>query len=295
MSKRRRTNPAPSKSSQQGPCQSSFAYEIVSTGRVKKSMIALFSIPEEQDECPLTLELIKESKLSFLDTTFCEERPLHSKLTLPCGHSFHSLSLLYSLCKNSMRCPCCRQGHEGKADPKCLPVHIRGAISERVETEEASDALEMESLFLPYSMLAESGSLIFIIKLFETTTSANPLYTFSCLINATDDRNYIARCDYRSLSEAFSCAGAMQLAVHLHLDIMNSTINIDCSRVFEVKEGVSIQESLGPVNPILENREVEAVMMGRTNSFQISSENKHITNIIWKSNQHFMQIVANAV
>ena len=36
-------------------------------------------------------------------------------------------------------------------------------------------------------------------------------------------------------------------------------------------------------------------MMGRTNSFQISSENKHITNIIWKSNQHFMQIVANAV
>ena len=36
-------------------------------------------------------------------------------------------------------------------------------------------------------------------------------------------------------------------------------ININCNGVFDVKEGVSVQESLGPVNPNLENQDVQAV------------------------------------
>ena len=44
----------------------------------------------------------------------------------------------------------------------------------------------MESVVLPYSLLAVSDSLIFIIKLFETTTSTNPLYALGCLINTND-------------------------------------------------------------------------------------------------------------
>ena len=51
---------------------------------------------------------------------------------------------------------------------------------------QASDALEVESVVLPYSLLAVSDSLIFIIKLFETTTSTNPLYALGCLINTND-------------------------------------------------------------------------------------------------------------
>ena len=47
--------------------------------------------------------------------------------------------------------------------------------------------------------------------------------------------------------------------MHLHLDVQNTMININCNGVFDVKEGVSVQESLGPVNPNLENQDVQAV------------------------------------
>ena len=69
-----------------------------------QSIEVTLSIPNEDDECPLTLDPIKDSHVSFLPgAVFCKAKPLHSKLTLPCGHSFHSLSLLYSWCRNGMR------------------------------------------------------------------------------------------------------------------------------------------------------------------------------------------------
>jgi hypothetical protein len=79
-----------------------------STAR-RHSVLITLSIPTDDEECPLTLESIAESNLPCLPgVSFLRERPLHTKLTLPCNHSFSAISLVYSFCKNSMTCPCCR-------------------------------------------------------------------------------------------------------------------------------------------------------------------------------------------
>ena len=58
----------------------------------------------------------------------------------------------------------------------------------------------------------------------------------------------------------------------VHLDAQNTMININCNGVFDVKERVSVQESLGPVNPNLENQEVQAVVMERTSQCKPEKE-----------------------
>ena len=108
------------------------AYEL--TSKKKHSVSVRISVPDKEDECPLNLEPIATSRVDFLkDASFFEERPLHTKLTLPCGHGFYILSIIYHFCKNGMQCPCCRQGREERADPKCLPKHLRKRIMQKVK------------------------------------------------------------------------------------------------------------------------------------------------------------------
>ena len=72
----------------------------------RKFLTVSLCIPEPDEECPLTLDKITDSKLEFLpDTTFLKDNPLHTKMRLPCGHSFHAMALIYCWCKTNMLCP----------------------------------------------------------------------------------------------------------------------------------------------------------------------------------------------
>jgi hypothetical protein len=150
-----------------------------------------FSIPAEGEECPLTLELISESKLSFMPVTpFLLDRPKHCKVTLPCGHAFSALTLMYSFCKNYMTCPCCRSGKQVKMDVLCLPKHLRVDIrthiqqttrqEEREDEDQIINDLITTSGFvsvLPYSVLAGNDNLELMMEFFNTPRSSMPLNT----------------------------------------------------------------------------------------------------------------------
>ena len=99
------------------------------------SVTATLSIPTEDEECPLTLDLISQSQLPFLPekTPFLLDRPQHTKLTLPCGHAFSAMTLIYNFCKNNMVCPCCRAGEDVKADTNCLPPHLRAEFKAQIQ------------------------------------------------------------------------------------------------------------------------------------------------------------------
>jgi hypothetical protein len=135
----------------QDPVTTPFTYSLKSkpTGEARRKLTrhtiqVTLSIPSDLEECPLTLESIAESKLPCLpDTLFLQDRPLHSKLTLPCGHSFSAMTLIYSFCKNTMTCPCCRAGKEIQADTSCLPLHFRPQIKAHIQrTLEAERRLD---------------------------------------------------------------------------------------------------------------------------------------------------------
>lgn len=173
---------------------SPFTYKVVARkdpnkrGEQCPSLTVTLSIPRDDDECPLTLDTIKESKLAFLpETVFSEAKPLHSKITLPCRHSFHALSLLYNWCKNGMLCPCCRAGHQEQADPACLPKHFQAPMADRVKdtlsTERESDMPDLMAqiygVTVPFSTLSHAGCLTMVMSFLESVDSPDPLFVFS--------------------------------------------------------------------------------------------------------------------
>ena len=172
-------------------------------------MDVTLSIPSKDEECPLTLDAIADSKLTFMpDTPFVKDRPNHTKITLPCKHSFSAMTLLYSFCKNNMVCPCCRAGEDVQADTLCLPTHIRSEfkakIQETLETERRQDdergfaeAVESFSLFgvtIPYEVLGMNGNLNLVANFYDIpsgitalSSSIRPMFSFSSVIHPTRD------------------------------------------------------------------------------------------------------------
>lgn len=96
------------------------------------SSIALsLTAPEPDEECSIAMELMAVYRLPFVPATFAKahvvkNQPLLTKATLPCGHSFSALAIIYHFAKNSMTCPCCRAGHVGeRMGEQSVPAHMR--------------------------------------------------------------------------------------------------------------------------------------------------------------------------
>ena len=156
------------------------------------------SIPSDQEECPLTLESIAESQLPCLpDTPFLQDRPLHSKLTLPCGHSFSAMTLIYSFCKNNMTCPCCRAGREIQADTGCLPLHFKSQIKAHIqrtlenerrlddarEHQEILETVGVNLLSIPYSTM--ENNILLVANFYDIQnihSSIRPILSFNTIL-----------------------------------------------------------------------------------------------------------------
>jgi hypothetical protein len=102
-----------------------------------------------------------------------------------------------------MRCPFCRAGHPNRADPACLPQHLKAELAERVTTvleeerqtdalAEANSARVMFNMVVPYSTLVDNGRLFVRLDLLDnwlqTTFSLNvPLQRSGELLRSQGD------------------------------------------------------------------------------------------------------------
>ena len=107
------------------------------------------STPVGAEECPMSLSPMRDDRLCMVGdegspplTTFFVTMPLLKKLTMPCGHSFGALGLVYHFAQNDMRCPCCRDGISARLRASSLPVHL----SRRIARVVRRDALEARRL-----------------------------------------------------------------------------------------------------------------------------------------------------
>ena len=96
------------------------------------------------DECPLTLGPISEDNLDFLDgTTFILDKPNFKRLTLPCGHSFGAMNMIYQFARQNMLCPCCRAGVNGAIHNESVPSHFREALCQSVlSSQQCTESLQ---------------------------------------------------------------------------------------------------------------------------------------------------------
>lgn len=111
-------------------------------GRVMRIRL---EVPQEGEECPLTLSPIAEDALEFLrpETTYFAAFPTVKKMVLPCGHGFGALQCLYHFTRRNMLCPCCRQGVDSRLALFCVPTHMRSALSHKVSEELRRDDREV--------------------------------------------------------------------------------------------------------------------------------------------------------
>ena len=140
-----------------------------------KTIKVTLSIPLPDEECPVALEPISTASLSFLpDCPFIKDTPEYSKMTLPCGHSFAAMVIVYNWCKNNMLCPCCRQGHACRANVNYLPTHFRDQLKAHVnrslQTERIDDErdqihaiLNISPITMSFETLANEGSLELVV------------------------------------------------------------------------------------------------------------------------------------
>jgi hypothetical protein len=108
-----------------------------------KAIRVRLTVPAPDETCPLTFSPVSEDELDFLPgLTFFEASPLVRQLTLPCGHTFGALNLLYHFARRNMLCPCCRRGAPSPINPKYIPKHLRPAIVARVTNEAQQERAE---------------------------------------------------------------------------------------------------------------------------------------------------------
>jgi len=109
-----------------------------------QAMRVVLCIPEDEEQCPLTLSPISEDHLDFLPgVRFVIPLPEYTKLALPCGHGFGAMNILYHFARRDMRCPCCRYGFKDKLDVDCIPRHFRQRFTSRIQEAEREDRDEL--------------------------------------------------------------------------------------------------------------------------------------------------------
>lgn len=122
-----------------------YRYYILSSLCGTYSITAKLAIPEADEVCAMTHEVISGYSLEFAsDLSMVTDTPLMKKIILPCKHSFSAMACVYHFCKNQMRCPLCREGSDCAMDPQSLPVHLQAPLMKQVNTKHMEDRAEEE-------------------------------------------------------------------------------------------------------------------------------------------------------
>lgn len=161
---KKRARPEPKKRvgmAQQDPESGLYSLSVRAAQR-NKTIVMSMSEPAPEEECTITLEPIVDYRLPFLPDghqSVIESQPTLTKASLPCGHGFNALALLYHFAKNSMTCPICRAGHaKAVVTEQSVPVHLRKHFSKHLaslRTEESHEQIAADALAAAHALEQE--------------------------------------------------------------------------------------------------------------------------------------------
>jgi len=103
--------------------------------------------PEPETECPILQQPIASAAFDLFPKPYLSDQSTHTAMTLPCGHTFHAMALVYHWARNrNVLCPVCRAGpqHQQLVMAK-LPKEWRYSMAARVRREQKHDKSEEEN------------------------------------------------------------------------------------------------------------------------------------------------------
>ena len=134
----------------QGPVRTEQNAWVTLTSKEGEKVSLGLSVPDPEEECPLSMCPMDQDHITFMGdshrvSSFYQRMPNFQKGTMPCGHSFGALSLVYHMARNDMRCPCCRNGPLGRLKTSCLPVHLSTPLTRRIREEDIQEREEQQT------------------------------------------------------------------------------------------------------------------------------------------------------
>lgn len=134
------------------PFTHEYSLVVRSEGTIDKCKTTrlVMSAPQPEEECCISMEPIAEYTMGLEQRaneppvqSMVPQSPLLTKATLPCGHGFSALGLLYHFAKNEMTCPCCRSGHaRERMSRRSIPQHVRPALEQRMSKSREEERVE---------------------------------------------------------------------------------------------------------------------------------------------------------
>lgn len=161
-------------------------------------MTITLTAPEPDEECAITMEPMAEYRLPFVPDTFKKQcliktQPTLTKATLPCGHGFSALALVYHFLKNSMTCPCCRAGQANeRMGEKFVPPHMRRFFSKQLaltRTAEEQEQITTDALAAAQMLQYEVSYEILALPVTRLVLS---LFAFSSLDSSSSPEPTLA-------------------------------------------------------------------------------------------------------
>jgi hypothetical protein len=166
-----------------------YTLQVRAAQKTSRTLLMTLSEPVEDEECSITLAPIREYRLPFMpedeEAPNCvvEGAPQLAKASLPCGHGFNAMALLYHFVKNSMTCPICRAGHAQarmaeQSVPPCARKHFAEHLAslrvEETQEQIAADAmaaarmLEIEVSRISHAGFMPMTRIVLILYAFDT-------------------------------------------------------------------------------------------------------------------------------
>jgi hypothetical protein len=99
--------------------------------------------------CSISLDRISESDVPGLPQRWRVNDREYDSMRMPCGHLFHTSTLMMHFLTNDMRCPVCRQGAAVKASLDCVPESAAAAFASKLaEMDEREQELQVHEIGL---------------------------------------------------------------------------------------------------------------------------------------------------
>jgi hypothetical protein len=101
----------------------------------------------DTDTCPIWQERFQDVELEIAKgKPFLKKHPEICVATLPCGHRFSALGIMYHFVLLDMRCPLCRDGVNKRARVGSIPHVFRGCMKYKLKSMREEEKTERDSL-----------------------------------------------------------------------------------------------------------------------------------------------------
>jgi len=195
-------------------------------------LVVKLEIPQKSEECAICLDKIEECEVTgFEMLKFDTARPTHTKMVLPCDHSFSVNALLVHWLTYPMRCPLCRAGIEGTLSIENLPEEWKLPANTYLDKykKEQQEILDQEAAEIAAAEIAQDlvihnrfihVSMQILLVGSDGNVHRMPL-NFSQIVDHATGYFYlhVTRADVRLISSIIKKSGcyAMTVSVYSHV------------------------------------------------------------------------------